>query len=1042
MAQIRRITPRRRSSIGIALLVGMTLLLGLRTARAEDAPAEDRPVVDSEAGRQAFEDVRAAYKAEASSVARGQEAAAALASAWPDRRAWGAEYLVALFRQTASDQVHRRTPQGRGMKLGGGEPQDDGEAIRFHATKALSSIALPLEKTEALAPALWLWREDKTGLAKTTALWLLAQIRHPDADAALLEAVRSDDLPEEGLEYALTEVGKRRLPGVDAEVRTLCLHPHEALRDAAAGAAKALELKEVPVWSPTSPIVGTLDRRLREMAARVRPVVPLDASWVRRRSPAVPGGGTEEDIGGWALPGGQDPPRMLDWFGQAVPWRAGISAPGEDTLAEAAKRLVAWREAFDALGRDDFEGRAAIERRIGIGRFGDYSGRKWVGTLPETLVAAWAHVRGDAATTKAVLLPLLESAGDEAAFFRGMRDELAVRLDERMLEAFRGTDYPGALALATHLASPLFDGWSEQQRAKELVAEIPRRGDDFHALALPTPADWEKQTAATTREARVAFLCARLRLLRAWQHGIPGGISYGDDQLDPSADALPWRDPGAQPCRGSTRTSSSCTSICGGRRSARSCPCSRAPITCWPSTSSASADHYPQTFHRVAWVAGSLVDQVAGEDLVKGEAIASGDPARISAEVERLRAWFASRAEESQSDRLFAVATRAPWKEADPALRRLAPLAPERAADAAARRAATDPEHRQALVRFVACLGGKGQVAEARAWAKEEDRTTRFLASWILLRHGNRAAREGLDALLAHLREGDGWKMRDAVLDDLIESGDAVARAYLEAAANPQVPEGAHASLFLLQRRILTGDAAALARVLDAVDGKGPAVSRGDARRRADGHGEHDLLSRLGDEERPRVDPGRLRLVVGRRRRREGAARTRARRGRDVAARAAGAAARRQTDADAANGSPSSLGRLGLGLLRLGAPHLTQIESSVGLESSTLGSGSVRTHTRHAPAGTSPLTAPVPSSEGPTVGISSPRSRSLDRLPVLQRVAHQPGRRLRGDPNGVRTRRPLDPHRPLDRPRLCVLVAIHAIPPVEYPRPWGGSVST
>ncbi len=785
-------------------------------SRAGEEP--DRAVVDTPAGRQAFEDVRAAYRDDAPSVPRSREAALKLASPQAEERAWAAEYLVALFRQTVSDQALRRTPRGRGLKLGPG-PQDDGAAIRRVAIGEVARATVAPESTEALAPATWLWKERRDLLAQGAAMSLFVQIRHPDADAAISEAVRREDTAYPALEGALLEVALRKLPGLDDEVRRLCLHYRVAVREAAASAAKALGLERVPTYAPDAPFVPSLDRRVREMAARVHPAVPEGAAWVRfRMKPDPEHPEREAEVAGWRLPARDGHALMIDWFGEVVDAGGPRWEAVEDTLAEAARRLVAWREAFDALGPNDFDGRRKIESRMGIRRFGDFTGRTWEGILPEGLVAAWAYVRGDRATAAALLLPLLEDGLDEEGLFAQFRDDAARRMDERMLDAFVSGRYPRALRFARHLASPLFDGWRHRQRAQDLAEEVQRRGDDFGALALPTPGAWEQQVSTMPRGRAVAFLAARLRLLHARQWGIPGGISYADEQFAPGTAPLDEASTPPEP-----RINPYVELLRLDLRGDEVAPLiallsSRDHVLAYDLER--FGEHRPQSFHRVRWVAGSLLDAVAAEDLVDRAAVESGDEVRVAAEVRRLEAWFAARGDRRQTDRLFAVATGKPWEEANVALRSLAALAPDRGSAAAAQRAATDAEHRADLVRLVADLGGAGQLSEARAWVGDADPTIRFMGAWILLRHGDKAAREGIDAVLDRLRADDGWRLRDAVVDDLWASGDAAARAYVEAAARAEGPES-NVSLFLLQRRVLAGDEHALARVLDALEGRG-----------------------------------------------------------------------------------------------------------------------------------------------------------------------------------------------------------------------------
>ena len=111
--------------------------------------------------------------------------------------------------------------------------------------------------------------------------------------------------------------------------------------------------------------------------------------------------------------------------------------------------------------------------------------------------------------------------------------------------------------------------------------------------------------------------------------------------------------------------------------------------------------------------------------------------------------------------------------------------------------------------------------------------------------HERRAAERGKESDFARLRSADGWRLRDAVLDDLWASADPAARAYVVAAGTASKPEGARPSLFLLQRRVLAGDAAALARVLDALAGRGLPLLRV-----SPGDTERDRPDELGDADR------------------------------------------------------------------------------------------------------------------------------------------------------------------------------------------------
>src|SRR5207245_5012670 len=64
-----------------------------------------------------------------------------------------------------------------------------------------------------------------------------------------------------------------------------------------------------------------------------------------------------------------------------------------------------------------------------------------------------------------------------------------------------------------------------------LAAQLPRRGDDFVKLKLPTPAEWEGLKKQLTRAQQIDFLCERMRLLNCFQQGQPAGIELSQKQF-------------------------------------------------------------------------------------------------------------------------------------------------------------------------------------------------------------------------------------------------------------------------------------------------------------------------------------------------------------------------------------------------------------------------------------------------------------------------------------------------------------------------------
>src|SRR5262245_21104118 len=122
----------RRAALRSVLLAGV--LVAVAAPVRGEGSGDDRPVVDSEPGRRAYADVRRLYREHTNAAPAA--VLQALASSDAAARREAAEYLLALFRQTAWDEEHGLTPERRGWKIGGGGPQDDGAEIRWIAADA------------------------------------------------------------------------------------------------------------------------------------------------------------------------------------------------------------------------------------------------------------------------------------------------------------------------------------------------------------------------------------------------------------------------------------------------------------------------------------------------------------------------------------------------------------------------------------------------------------------------------------------------------------------------------------------------------------------------------------------------------------------------------------------------------------------------------------------------------------------------------------------------------------------------------------------
>jgi hypothetical protein len=130
---------------------------------------------------------------------------------------------------------------------------------------------------------------------------------------------------------------------------------------------------------------------------------------------------------------------------------------------------------------------------------------------PGFLLAAWLDDRGDPATAAAILQKI--AAADPAATLDTAPARLADHYRSAMLSAYAAPDYPAAIRIATHLASPLFENSPQKSFAAELARQLATRSDDFKTLTLPTHEEWTALQKTLSRPEQIQFLFQRLRLI-------------------------------------------------------------------------------------------------------------------------------------------------------------------------------------------------------------------------------------------------------------------------------------------------------------------------------------------------------------------------------------------------------------------------------------------------------------------------------------------------------------------------------------------------
>ncbi|HVY60963.1 MAG TPA: hypothetical protein VHF22_04885, partial [Planctomycetota bacterium] len=508
--------------------------------------------------------------------------------------------------------------------------------------------------------------------------------------------------------------------------------------------------------------------RLREIAGMVLAPIPPGAPWKRFKAAAAERAPARE-LSGFLLARSGGTLRALDLFAEEVELPETSTAVEDRSFADDAAVLREAREAA-ASGSDPFKGMDVLSRRGGL--TGQFEPR--FVSLPEALLAAWSLARGDRATAAKVILPCMDAMDDDRWLVDAVRDLLGNFYHQAMLAAFSGRDYPRTLELARHLSKAAFDGFGYQDRARLLAAQVARRGDDFRAFRLPTPAEWAALEKTLDRPAQVRYLAERLRLLNCFQWSQPGGVSYADPQYAEAERGVP-----------SGPTPTVVVNPYGALRDlkleVKDLP-ALAPFLAdeeFMPTYSYWRDFHPsRTLHQVNWAVAELVNEVAHRDLADLETYAGLDPAGRKAHIEKILAWCAENAGKTRAELLLETLRAAKeWRE-------FAAAAGEAVHDKVpgtlpvlVSRTADFPANRARIARLARDLDTAEAVPAARAWLASGDARTRFWAALILIAHGDRDRLEGLPELRAALEADRGEELYPSAIEPLLATGEPEALA-------------------------------------------------------------------------------------------------------------------------------------------------------------------------------------------------------------------------------------------------------------------------
>jgi hypothetical protein len=712
-------------------LPGRIILLSLAFHATLVLGADLQPELPGPEGERAFQDLAGHYETP-NKIPLFAKALDELADG--GKRAAAAKYLLALFGQSFVDESNGRAEWGRTPYWGGGSVSP----AREFRKQLAEEFGKRGGGEAALEIVRWLVEVERLPEGQTAAAQALRRIEAPGVEKLLAELLAQPH-PNAALTLtAIEEAGRRNFTGLAPRIGELRSHYRGGVRGAAIKAAEKLGVAApVPKEAFAEAFSPWLLDQLSMIRRMVLEPVPRDAEWLvfqyTQPGSMVNGEPYTETVHGWLLGEDDNNLRVLTWFAETRELPKAFTKREAMKLGDAAKKIL-------ALKGDPENARETLSRRGGLtGQF-----EPGFINVPTALVAAWCEERGDRASAAELLFPAMNAMEDDRWLTWAVRDQLGQIAHERMLQAFsHERDYERAIRMAEHLAQSIFDGYGYQPRAKELAAQLRRRGDDFKTFRLPEPQDWAAQRQTLSREEQIRFLLARLRLLNCIQSGQPGGVDYEDQQYATPLSILHAED--------KHRVINPFVELKKMRLEIAELQLVVPALLDddYLPTYSYWRDFHPsRTLHRVNWVVAELINDAAKRDLADVKTIEKLDAAGRKARVEEILAWCRANAGKTRAELLMQtlVATKS-WREfvtaAEEALRAKLPGA----GSVLIERLPDFPQSRGEIAEMVYRSGIRAAVEPARDWIKVDDEILRLWSALILFRDGNRAKNEGFAEL-------------------------------------------------------------------------------------------------------------------------------------------------------------------------------------------------------------------------------------------------------------------------------------------------------
>lgn len=596
---------------------------------------------------------------------------------------------------------------------------------------------------------------------------------------------------------ALEELGRRGVAIEAAELRPLCHHHRESLRQAARALARKLGHPEPGAFQASKALAPLKKALLPRIQALILDPPPAGAPFVEARirfekgrsEPRV----VERVVRGWLLSKTGAAFELLSPFGwqESIPRRRDRRSWSVTLSSLSAEQEVARVMALRAPIGD--EGLSKTDRLLEeLQRRGQLSERGMLSreferegfSAYELMLGLWLIQSGREELAARLWLPLLDNLRSDEELFELARDHFGKVYGYQMLSAFAGDrDYERALTMARAINARL-PGSRFSEYALALAEQLPRRSGDFTDLALPTRQGWRAlRRRSLSRAQRIQYLCDRLRLLNAFQQKEPEGVDLSQAQFAEPVGIS--RDAAWSRGKARTRVINPYRQLTGPRRRGLGLRIADIPTLApylkedWlvPSIGFWRDFHPSRGLWTTRELLAQIINRVAHQRLIDPAALKDASEEEVATEIEAVIAWAREHSGAREPELLMAALERelekkerelekeerefekGGWAAIEEQAEALAELKVKRAVPVFERfldLASTDAFHRRAIIALTAQIHRPAGARLARRFLDSEHATLRVQAALTLFEAGDRElARPILARLLGEAKAED-----------------------------------------------------------------------------------------------------------------------------------------------------------------------------------------------------------------------------------------------------------------------------------------------